>query len=359
MPTTPATETLGVVHPIVQGPFGGGISSVALACAVSDLGGLGSFGAHHLPPSEVSRLVEKLRAGTSRPFAVNLWVPLPGEREFRPSADEYARAVERLQPWFDEIGMAAPSYPETFGQSFEEQAEALLEAAPPVWSFVFGVPSPDLLARAKKQGIVTMGTATTVDEARAIEAAGVDVVVATGSDAGGHRVSFLRSAEESLVGTFSLVPQVADAVEIPVVAAGGIGDGRGIAAALTLGAHAAQIGTLFLACDESGASEAHKLALVGPDASRTELTKAFSGRLARGIVNRFVREMRAHQGTLPPYPIQNFLTTGLRREAAARNEADLLALWAGQAATFAKRRKVADCFADLLSGLERARGSRV
>jgi nitronate monooxygenase len=169
----------------------------------------------------------------------------------------------------------------------------------------------------------------------------------------------LRSAEESLVGTFSLVPQVADAVEIPVVAAGGIGDGRGIAAALTLGAHAAQIGTLFLACDESGASEAHKLALVGPDASRTELTKAFSGRLARGIVNRFVREMRAHQGTLPPYPIQNFLTTGLRREAAARNEADLLALWAGQAATFAKRRKVADCFADLLSGLDRARGSRV
>lgn len=151
MPTTPATETLGVVHPIVQGPFGGGISSVALACAVSDLGGLGSFGAHHLPPSEVSRLVEKLRAGTSRPFAVNLWVPLPGEREFRPSADEYARAVQRLQPWFDEIGMAAPSYPETFGQSFEEQAEALLEAAPPVWSFVFGVPSPDLLARAKSR----------------------------------------------------------------------------------------------------------------------------------------------------------------------------------------------------------------
>lgn len=358
MPTTPATETLGIVHPIVQGPFGGGISSIALACAVSDLGGLGSFGAHHLPPAEVSTLVTKLREGTSRPFAVNLWVPLPGEREHRPSADEYARAVERLRPWFAEVGISAPTYPETFGQNFEEQAEALLEAAPPVWSFVFGVPSADLLARAKKRGIVTMGTATTVDEAKAIEAAGVDLVVATGSDAGGHRVSFQRPAEESLVGTFSLVPQVADAVKVPVVAAGGIADGRGIAAALTLGAHAAQIGTLFLACDESGASEAHKLALVGPDASRTELTKAFSGRLARGIVNRFVREMRSEQAALPPYPIQNFLTTGLRRQAAARGEADLLALWSGQAASFAQRRKVSECFADLLAGLERALARR-
>ncbi|MFI6811377.1 NAD(P)H-dependent flavin oxidoreductase [Nonomuraea sp. NPDC050328] len=342
----------GLEHPIVQGPFGGGLSTVRLAAAVSEAGGLGSFGAHILEPEQITKLVAELKAATDRPFAVNLWVPQAGETE----PAELAAHIDRLRPYYEELGVPAPGPVLPPSPSFAEQVEALVEAAPPVISFVMGIPSPEVLAEAGRRGIRTIGTATTVDEAVAVEAAGMDAVVASGSDAGGHRGAFLRLVDESLVGTFSLVPQVADAVTIPVIAAGGIADGRGVAAALVLGADGVQIGTGFLATDESGASAVHKRALHGPDARTTVLTRLFSGRLARGIPNRFVRELRPYEDAVPPYPIQNALMLPIRRAAAERGLPDLVNLWSGQAAPLTTPRSARDYLEALVADAARTLG---
>ncbi|HEU4409446.1 MAG TPA: nitronate monooxygenase [Polyangiaceae bacterium] len=348
---TRVTERLGLLYPVVQGPFGGGISTAELAAAVSEAGGLGSYGAHILSPAQITELVADLKRRTARPFAVNLWVPQPDEpRSIAPEA--FARHVERLRPHLRRFGLADPPLPERFAQPFDEQARAALDARPPVLSFVMGQPPAWVLEAARERGIATIGTATTVDEAVALDRAGVDLVVASGSDAGGHRGAFLRPAELSLVGTLSLVPQIVDAVSCPVIAAGGIADGRGLAAALALGAGAAQVGTAFLACHESGASAAHRAALAGPEARVTVLTRAFSGRLARGIVNEFVRVMAAHERDLPPYPIQNWLTQPLRKAAADAGEADWLSLWAGQSAALARPRPAAELVRELVAGAE-------
>ena len=332
---------LGLTHPIIQGPFGGGLSSVALAAAVADTGGLGSYGAHILHPDEITKLVAELRSATRGTFAVNLWVPQPGESGLRLTEEQLARHAHRLRLLPPELTVGLPEHPEP-APDFEQQAEALLAAAPPAVSFVMGIPPQWVLDRARSAGIVTIGTATTVDEAVALEAAGLDAVVASGSDAGGHRGSFLRPVTESLVGTFSLVPQVADAVRIPVIAAGGIADARGVAAARTLGAAAVQIGTGFLATAESGASAVHKAALGGPEARTTVLTRLFSGRPARGIPNRLVRDLAAHEHEVPPYPLQNALMLPVRRAAAAQGNGDYVNLWAGQAASLPRPRTARD-----------------
>ncbi|MET9515167.1 nitronate monooxygenase [Streptomyces sp. NPDC002994] len=331
-------ELLGIDHPVVQGPFGGGLSSVALAVAVSEGGGLGSYGAHILSPEAITDLVAELKAGTQRPFAVNLWVPLDGEEDLRPDDAELARHAERLLPYYAELGLSVPSAEEVDGArlDFGAQVDALLAAGPPVISFVMGIPPRRVIDEARRRGTAVIGTATTVDEAVALERAGVDAVVASGSDAGGHRGAFLRPVRESLVGTFSLIPQVADAVSVPVVAAGGIADGRGIAAALALGADAVQIGTGFLATRESGASAVHRRALSGPDARTTVLTRLFSGRTARGIPNRFVRDMAAYEDEVPPYPVQNALMQPIRRAAGGQGRAEYVNLWSGQAAALAR-----------------------
>ncbi|MFI6532977.1 NAD(P)H-dependent flavin oxidoreductase [Nonomuraea sp. NPDC050547] len=334
-------ELLGIEHPVVQGPFGGGLSSVALAAAVSEGGGLGSYGGHILGADELVSLVGELKAATGRPFAVNLWVPLAEEEGLRAVPAD----VERLRPYYEELGVEPPARAAHPG--FAEQAEALLAAAPPVISFVMGVPPAWVLEGARRAGVVTIGTATTVEEAVALREAGLDAVVASGSDAGGHRGAFLRPVRESLVGTFSLVPQVADAVDIPVIAAGGVADRRGVRAALALGADGVQVGTAFLATEESGASRTHKDALLGPDARVTVLTRLFSGRTARAIPNRFLREMEPHEQDVPPYPVQNALMLPIRREAAARGLPGLVNLWAGQAAPLARAARAADVLAAL------------
>ncbi|MFD3660668.1 NAD(P)H-dependent flavin oxidoreductase [Streptomyces sp. NPDC058659] len=356
-------ELVGTALPVVQGPFGGGLSSVALAAAVSDGGGLGSYGAHILGPEEITALVARLRAATDRPFAVNLWVPQEGEAEALASvtdpADPEAMTahVERLRPYYEELGVRPPDAGDVRARpDFDEQLDALLAAAPPVISLVMGLPPRRLVAEARRRGIVVVGTATTVDEAVALERAGADAVVASGSDAGGHRGAFLRPVRESLVGTFSLVPQVADAVSVPVVAAGGIADGRGIAAALALGADAVQIGTGFLAARESGASTAHRRTLGTPEARTTVLTRLFSGRTARGIPNDFVRDMAAHEEHVPPYPVQNALMGPIRRAAAEQGRPEFVNLWAGQAAALAQESPSAGAY---LAGLVADAGKRL
>lgn len=325
---TTATAVLGIELPIVQGPFGGGNSSQELAAAVSNAGALGSYGAVGLWPAEIRKLSRGLSLRTKKPFNLNLWLPIAGEDDRAVKATERARMLGLLRPFLDELGLDDP--PVATAPTFAEQVDAVLEARPPVWSFVMGIPDRAMLRAARQRGIKTIGTATTVEEAVAIAEAGADAVVASGSDAGGHRGSFLRPAEQSLTGTFSLVPQVAKAVGIPTIAAGGIADGRGIVAALALGAGAAQLGSAFLATHESGAPAAHKAALCSGDARFTRLTRAFTGRLARGVENRLMRALEAHAGELLPYPAQHHLTLSLRRFAAQRARSDLMSLWAGQ-----------------------------
>lgn len=343
------TDRVGITHPIVQGPFGGGLSSVALAAAVSDAGGLGSFGAQQVKPDAIGALVNELRAATPNPFAVNLWVPFGHEPTPAEAAAETARALELLAPWYAELGIAPPELPAAFTPAFAEQIEALIEAAPPAFSFVFGVPSAAVLDACKRRGIVTMGTATHVAEAQALAAAGVDVIVASGHEAGGHRVSFL-GAPDLTPGASALIPQVADAVDLPIVAAGGVADGRGIVAALALGAHAVQVGTAFLACEESGACAAHRTALRAEAHRGTVLTKVFSGRLARGIPNALASTLSLDD--TPAYPIQNWATGPIRREAGRVGRADLLALWAGQNVPLVRHRQARALFDFLVADAE-------
>ncbi len=347
---------LGIRYPIVQGPFGGGLSSVPLAAAVSNAGGLGSFGAHTLSPEQIGTLVVELKANTRAPFAVNLWVPQPGEIEHTVTPEQFERHVSRLRPYLRELNLPDPPYRTSYDGDFTGQAEAILESRPPVFSFVAGIPPAAVLEEARRRGIVTIGTATTVDEAVALEKAGVDAIVASGSDSGGHRGAFLRPVHESLVGTFSLIPQIADAIGIPVIAAGGIADARGVVAALTLGAEGVQIGTAFLASDESAASAVHKRALHSPDARTTVLTRVFTGRLARGIPNRFQREMAVFEDDLPPYPIQSALTQSLRRAANDRGLHDYVHLWAGQAASLTTAGPAAEYLLGLAGDTERLLG---
>ena len=353
---TAFTKRLGLRAPIVQGPFGSGISSVDLVVAVSEAGGLGSFGVHHLTASGIRDVAASIRSRTQRPFALNLWIPFEGSENPELTDEEFSRARDVLTPYYSELGVAPPNRPARFTPPYAEQVEAVLEARPAVFSFVFGIPDASTLARCRELGITTLGAVTTVDEAIAMERAGVDAVVASGFEAGGHRISFLRRAEDSLIGTLALVPQVVDAVRIPVVAAGGIADGRGIAAVLCLGAQAAQIGTAFLACDESAASTVHREELHSPRARDTALTRAFSGRLARGIRNRFIDEMRVHETQVPSYPVQAWLTGQLKPKAIAARRADLLPLWSGQSAALIRHRKAADLVASLVAELNAALG---
>jgi nitronate monooxygenase len=350
---SPVSARIGLATPIVQGPFGGGLSSIELVAAVGRAGGLGSFGAHHLRGEQIMQTAQAIRTATAAPFALNLWVPLAnaaGAVEHPPlDAAAWQRALQCLAPFFDELQLPLPAKPEPteVWPAYEEQIESVLAARPAVFSFVFGIPSSTVLERCRSLGITTIGAATTVQEAQAIEAAGVDMVVATGADAGGHRVAFLRPPTENLIGTFSLLPQVRDAVRIPVIAAGGISDGRGIAAALMLGADAVQIGTAFLACEESAAGAPHRQALFDPTRRQTALTMGFSGRLSRGLVNPLMRTLDAHAQDILPYPWQNALTGTLKRAAIMHNRADLMSLWSGQAGGLLKHHTVAELMAAL------------
>jgi nitronate monooxygenase len=353
---TGATRRLGVRYPIVQGPFGGGLSSLRLTAAVSNAGGLGSFGAQGMSPARITEVVQQIRGLTTSPFAVNLWISTEDPAAFTQSEQSYAAAIAVMAEFFRELDLEPPELPVSPWPGFEEQAAALLDARPPVFSFIFGVPPVELIAECRRRRIVSIGTATTVDEAVALEQAGVDLVVASGAEAGGHRPSFLRSAELSVTGTMSLVPQVRDAVKIPVVAAGGIVDGRGVAAALALGADAVQIGTAFLACEESNATPAHREALFSPRSRETMLTRAFTGRVARGLRNRLAETLEQRAAPLLPYPLQSQLVGALREEALRRGRLDLVALWSGQSAPLLRHRHAGELFQDLVETTERILG---
>ena len=326
------TAKLGIDYPVIQGPLGG-LSSQKLTAAVSNFGGLGSFGAHGLAPEAIKDVIGEIRSLTSKPFAMNLWVSMEDEGARTSDENAFNRSLAPLAVHLAALGAPRPTYKPYSPIRFEDQARVLLDANVPVFSFIFGIPPKEVLDECRTNRIVTIGTATTPEEGAALQEAGVDAIVASGFEAGGHRGSFLRAAEDSLTGTFSLVPQIVDRVNVPVIAAGGIADARGVIAALALGAEAVQIGTAFLACEESGAGVLHREALRGRKAGHTALTKGFTGRLARGIHNRLIEELNKPGTEILPYPLQRGLVRSLSIAAEAAGRPDLLPLWAGQSAS--------------------------
>src|SRR2546426_434702 len=322
------TAKLGIDYPVIQGPLGG-LSSQRLTAAVSNFGGLGSFGAHALAPEAIKDVIAQIRSLTSKPFAMNLWVSMEDEGDQTSDESRFNRSLAPLAIHLAALGAPRPTFKPYSPARFEDQARVLLDAKVPVFSFIFAIPPREILEECRARSIVTIGTATTPDEAAALQEAGVDAIVASGFEAGGHRGSFLRAAEDSLTGTLSLVPQIVDIVDVPVIAAGSIGDARGVIVALALGAEAAQMGTVFLAGEESGASRLHREALLGRNAGRTALTKGFTGRLARGIHNRLMDGLNRKGTEILPYPLQRGLVRNLSIAAEAAGRSDLLPMWAG------------------------------
>lgn len=342
-------NVLGVECPIIQGPLGGGPSTPELVAAVSNAGGLGSLGAAYLTPDQMTDAIRRIRALTSRPFNVNLFA---GGWSTNSDFDA-GPMIELLAEAHKKLGIPPPIAPTPAPDPFPSQLEAVLDARPPIFSFTFGIPDRDAMARLKSRGIVILGTATTVEEARQLERAGVDAIVAQGSEAGAHRGTFLGTFESSMIPTLDLVRASAAAVRLPVIATGGLMDGRDIVAALNAGASAAQLGTAFLPCPESGASNVYKQALLAAKQDTTVVTRAFSGRPARGLRNAFIDQVNGRQNLVLPYPMQNALTRPMRTAAAQRGAADYLSLWAGQGVTRVRALPAADLVACLVSEMAR------
>lgn len=346
---TKLTRLLGIDLPIVQGPFGGKISSTDLAAIVSNSGGLGSYGCQPFYANEIIAISEEIREKTNKPFNLNLWVKSQDDRIEDFNELTLREVIQLFEPYFNEAGIEPPLFPFPDSPSFENQIEAIFAIRPAVFSFVYGIPSVDILEKCRQLNIKTVGAATTLDEAIAIESSGIDAVVATGFDAGGHRFSFLGKAEESLIGTFSLIPQIADQIKIPVIAAGGIADSRGVKAALSLGADAVQIGTAFLATQESGASQTYRQKLFSIEARYTTLTKIFTGRLSRAIKNRLTEELKDYQEQLAPYPFQGKIVGKLGAYPAnTESDPELKSFWSGQAASILKFHRAKDLIENII-----------
>lgn len=341
-------------HPIIQAPMAGGGDTPDLVAAVCNAGALGFIGGAYLTPQQIVEASRAVRAKTSRAFGINLFAPqLPAESGVSAEA-----AIERLGGYYAELGLDAPAQSETASYTLREQLIVALESGASAFSFTFGIFPADAIAAIRERGMLSMGTATTVDEAVALEQAGVDAVIAQGSEAGGHRGTFSGDFSAAMIGTISLVPQIVDAVRLPVIASGGIMDGRGIAAALALGASAVQLGTAFLTCDEAGIPDAYKNAIQQAHEDQTRVTRCFSGRPARGIVNRFMSEMESAGSaeTILPFPLQNALTRPLRSAAAQQGRAEFLSLWAGQGVRMARQEPAGKLVARLVRETETAIG---
>lgn len=311
--------------PVWMAPMAGEAASAALVAAVSAGGGFGQLGAAYLAPARITEVAADIRARTDRPFGINLFCPQAWQRNDA-ALDAY---LARLAPWHAELGLPPPVPPARCEEDFEAQLAATVAARPAVISFVMGDPGAERVAALHAQGLLVLGTATQVSEGRALQASGVDGVIAQGCEAGGHRGGFLGSVEGALIGTMALVPQLVDALDIPVIAAGGIADARGVAAAQALGASAVTVGTAFLLVDECPLSPAYRAALLAATDGDTTLTRAFSGRLARGLANRVTRELDG--ADLPAFPQPNAASRPLRQAAAQAGRADFISLWAGQA----------------------------
>lgn len=353
MLTNKLTKLLKIDYPIIQAPMAGGITTSSLVAAVTNNGALGMIGAGYLSPAQLREQIREVKQLTSGSFGVNLFVP----NEFEVTEHEWNKASNLLQKFRTQLNMEneqkmLPSM-ENALQVYNEQIQVIIEEKVPICSFTFGVPTIEIIEQLKQHAIILIGTATTVVEAETIEKIGLDAVVVQGSEAGGHRGNFLSGHEEGLIGIMSLIPQVADRVTIPVIAAGGIMDGRGLIAAQSLGAKVVQMGTAFLTCEESGAHPVHKEAILNAKDEDTVLTRAFSGKWARGIQNKFTIEMQEDEVEILMYPVQNTLTQSIRKASSSQNNTDFMSLWSGQSPTLAKNETVEALIQRIIKHAER------
>jgi nitronate monooxygenase len=337
-------QRLGIEHPILLAPMAGSGGTPELAAAVSNAGGLGAWGGAYVAPEEIAATIRRMRQLTTKPFNINLFA----------GGYDAGRGIDP-QPMLAimgeahvKLGLSPPSLPPVPSSPFDAQLAAVLEERPPVFSFTFGVPSAAQIAALKQRGIVAVGTATTVQEARHLEQVGIDAIALQGAEAGAHRGTFLAAFQQSMVPIATLVAESCAAVKVPVIASGGFMDGRDIAAAMKLGAAAVQLGTAFLPCPESGAPDAYKQALLNAKGDRTVITRAFSGRPARGIKNAFVTMVEGKEDSILPFRQQNDLTRPMRNAAGAKGVADYISLWAGQGVARSRAMPAADLVAVLL-----------
>ena len=330
-------KTLGMEHPIIQAPMAGGLVTPELVAAVSNAGGLGSYPGGYVTPDALNSGIKKIKELTDRPFSVNLFIP-----EKSPAAAPSPRVVQKLSEMAAEVGAAGPGAPAKESYTFEDQLAVVLDNDVPVFSFTFGMPDASQIEMLRSRGVAVMGTATSVAEARRLEEAGCSAVVAQGIEAGGHRGTFPDTPHLPMTGTMALVPQIADAVNIPVVASGGIMDGRGIVAALALGAAAVQMGTAFLSAAEATVPEAWLKAVEESDDTSTVLTRVYSGKYARGIRNRFFEDLASLEAEVPHFTIHQPLTAPIRAAARAKGDARFMSLWAGQAAPMSRKHSAAE-----------------
>ncbi|MGK0554162.1 nitronate monooxygenase [Macrococcus capreoli] len=325
---TKLTEHLNIRYPIIQAGMAGS-TTPELVASVCNEGGLGTIGAGYMSLETLEQEVNIVQRLTDKPYAVNLFVPEPFN--YDNTAIEAMQTL--LEPYYQQYNITTAEVKDHPKQHFIDAIQLLIRKKVPVVSFTFGLPSTDIINLLKSNGIKTIATAGSVREAQAIEQAGIDIVVAQGHEAGGHKGTYTNARG---IGSMALIPQIADSLTIPVVAAGGIMDARGVLAALTLGASGVQMGTAFLTSHESKAPVVHKDAILKAKPDDTTITKVFSGKAARGIENDFIRHIEA-TGTPLPYPLQNDLTTPIRKQAAQQGDTNNLHMWCGQAPMLAKR----------------------
>lgn len=342
------TQKLGIKYPIIQAPMAGGATTPELVAAVSNAGGLGSLAAGYMAADEIRQAIHKIRELTSYPFGVNLFIPEP----HKAIPTEIVKACADINFCCRElhITIEPPSAP--YAPLFEEQVAVIIEEKVPVFSFTFGVLKPKFITQLQKNHTVLFGTATTVNEALLLESQGIDFIVAQGTEAGGHRGTFLGNAEDVLTPLNDLVTQIMHRVKTPVIAAGGIMNGQGITQVLQAGACAAQMGTAFLTCVESGISDIYKQILLDQTTDNTILTRAFSGKLARGIRNKFINCMHAKKPTVLAYPIQNALTTSMRKAAIKQGNYNFMSLFAGQSVAMCRHIPAAELVKNLVTEVE-------
>ena len=326
----PLATLLGTALPLVQAPMAG-VQGSAMAVAVSEAGGLGSLPAALLGLDALRDELERIHAQTHKPYNVNFFCHTPPA----PQDGQPARWHAALAPYYAEMGLDMAQIASGPGRApFSDAAADMLQAfRPPVVSFHFGLPTPALLQRVRSWGSKILASATTVDEALWLQAQGVDAIIAQGLEAGGHRGHFLSHDLSLQMGSFTLLPQIVRAVSVPVIAAGGIADAQGVAAAMALGAAGVQVGTAYLLSDEATTSKPHRAVLQSPTARHTVLTHLFTGRPARGIVNRVIRELGALNDAAPAFPMATAAMAPLRAHAERLGSGDFSPLWSGQNAS--------------------------
>jgi nitronate monooxygenase len=330
--TSRVIDILQIKYPIIQAGMAGAITTSELVAAVSNSGGLGTLGAGYMSPEQIREAIYKIRELTNKPFGVNLLLT----KEIQIEEEKVNEAKVLLSGVNRELGIEEEKTLK-LPKSYKEQLQVLLEEKVPVVSFAFQTLEKEEIDDLKREGIKVIGTATHVAEAKALAKLGVDIIVGQGSEAGGHRGTFIGKEQDAMIGTFALIPQlVAEVPHIPIVAAGGVMNGQGLVAAFALGAEAVQMGSAFLTSEESITHDLYKEAILHSTDTSTTVTRAFSGKYARGIRNEFIERHEGREENLPMYPVQNVLTSKIRQEAAKQNKEEYMSLWAGQASSLAR-----------------------